>query len=46
MDWVIVDQNEKIIAGGFNTHKDALEFMKKLDLSYVNKIRLHIAERN
>ena len=46
MDWVIVDEQDQIIAEGFNTHKEALEYMKKMNLAFMCKTKLHIAERS
>lgn len=46
MDWVIVDEQEQIIAEGFETHKEALQYMKKMNLTFMCKTRPHIKERN
>lgn len=46
MDWVIVNEQEEIIAEGFNTHEEAIDYMKKMNLGFLCKAKLHIAERS
>lgn len=47
MEYCIVDQHSRVIAEGFKNHKEALEYMKRMNLQYinVNKIELKVKER-